>query len=320
MLLLAAAIAAALAFFLVVLLTLYVQHVRRMDLFHRLAKYNITRTERKTKEDMHLSDYLMQYLKKLSAPIAERGPAQALDFKMRQAGLALLGGEFLVGSLILSALAGIGTWMLTLMPAPAFFAACFTLLMLWGLVSLRIRRRRNAFTEQLGDCLNTVANALRAGYSFQQAMDVIAKEMEPPISEEFAQVSREVSMGVLLETSLESMNQRIASSDFDLVVTAVLIQREVGGNLAQILDNISDTINERIRMKREIKTLTAQGRLSAWVLLLLPFAIAGFMYVANPSQIMTLITHPLGRMALGVAFVLEIFGYLVIRRIVNIEL
>ncbi|HCB93182.1 MAG TPA: secretion system protein F, partial [Selenomonas sp.] len=109
-----------------------------------------------------------------------------------------------------------------------------------------------------GDCLTTIANALRAGYSFPQSVEVVSREMEPPISDEFAQVSREVSMGVPLESALEAMGRRVGSMDLDLVITAVLIQREVGGNLAQILDNIGDTIQERIRMKREIFALTAQ--------------------------------------------------------------
>ena len=172
----------------------------------------------------------------------------------------------------------------------------------------------------MGDCLTTVANALRAGYSFQQAMDVVAREMEPPMSTEFARVSADVAMGVNLETALEQMNSRMNSSDFDLVVTAVLIQREVGGNLALILDTISDTINERIRMKREINALTAQGRFSAWVLLILPFIVAAFCYFFNNEQFMMLFEDESGRMAMIVAVVLEILGFFVIQKIVDIEL
>ena len=163
------------------------------------------------------------------------------------------------------------------------------------------------------------ANALRAGYSFQQAMDVVAKEMEPPISQEFTQVAREVNMSVPLDTALEAMNRRVDSRDFDLVVTAVLIHREVGGNLAQILDTISDTLAERIRMKREISSLTAQGRLSATILVLMPFAIGLFLYTFKKEQIMLLFTEPVGRMALALSLVLEVIGIFVIRRIVDIE-
>ena len=107
--------------------------------------------------------------------------------------------------------------------------------------------------------------------------------------------------------------------DVDLVITAVLIQREVGGNLAQILDNIGDTIQERIRMKREIFALTAQGRLSAWVLILLPFLMALFLYIFSPDQLNILIDDPLGRLALMISMVLELIGYVVIQKIVHID-
>ena len=184
---------------------------------------------------------------------------------------------------------------------------------------MKANSRRKAFTEQLGDCLTTVSNALRAGYSFQQAMDVVAREMEPPMSSEFERVTTDVAMGVALEDALENMNQRIGSQDFDLVVTAVLIQREIGGNLAQILDTISFTINERIRMKREIGALTAQGRFSAWVLLLLPFFVAAFCWTFNREQMQVFVNEEMGRIALIACVLLELLGIVVIQRIVDIE-
>ncbi len=319
MLFLAAVLAAAMGFLLLLLFFFYVRHVRRRDMFYRLRKQHVLEG-RRTAERKNIFEWMRETLTETAAPIVERRPAQALDAKMRQAGIPLLGGEFLVAVFVVAAFVAVFLWMLTMEVFAAVLAAFFVLALFWIFVTLRIYRRRAAFTEQLGDCLTTVANALRAGYSFQQAMDVIAREMEPPISEEFSQVTREVSMSVPLEIALESMSERVGSSDFDLVVTAVLIQREVGGNLAQILDNISDTINERIRMKREIHTLTAQGRMSAWILLLLPSAIGLFMYIVNPSQVMLLFEEPLGRMALGISFGLEIVGYIVIQRIVNIEM
>ena len=126
-------------------------------------------------------------------------------------------------------------------------------------------------------------------------------------------------MGVSLETALEQMNHRIGSSDFDLVVTAVLIQREIGGNLAQILDTISYTISERIRMRREIKTLTAQGRFSAWILLLLPVAVAAFCWMFNNDQMQLFITEESGHIAIAISVIMEIIGFIIIQRIVDIE-
>ena len=143
--------------------------------------------------------------------------------------------------------------------------------------------------------------------------------MEPPIGSEFALINHEVVMGVPLEEALENANKRIGSSDFELVVTAVLIQREVGGNLAQVLDNISYTIVERIRMRREIVALTSQGRMSAYVLLGLPFASGLAMYSMNKENFMQIFEDPMGQMAVVAGLVMEVIGYFVIMKVVDVE-
>ncbi|WP_173443091.1 type II secretion system F family protein [Selenomonas ruminantium] len=317
MIILAAIVAALAAFFLVILIAVYFQHVRRMSIFYRLRRHHIIEAGQTL--DQPYLERMRQWLRKAAAPIAEHGPIQALDFRMRQAGIPLLGGEFLVLLSVSSLAAFLIGWMLTLELGTAFLFGGLVAAAIWIFVAWRAYNRRNAFTEQLGDCLTTIANALRAGYSFPQSVEVVSREMEPPISDEFAQVSREVSMGVPLESALEAMGRRVGSMDLDLVITAVLIQREVGGNLAQILDNIGDTIQERIRMKREIFALTAQGRLSAWVLILLPFLMALFLYIFSPDQLTILIDDPLGRLALMISMLLELIGYVVIQKIVHIE-
>lgn len=314
-----ALMAAMLTFLLMTLLIIYVRQQRRMNIFYRLRRYNIVEAGVTVDEQTPLGDRIRFWLKRAAAPLAELRPIQALDLKMRQAGIPLLGGEFMVFLFGSTGIAALVTWLLTLDGSNAFLIGVMTAGLIWGMVSIRISRRRTAFTEQLGDCLITVANALRAGYSFQQAMEVVAREMEPPISDEFAQVTREITMSVPLESALEGMNNRVGSADFDLVVTAVLIQREVGGNLAQILDSISDTIHERIRMKREIYALTAQGRLSAWVLILMPLGFALFMYIFSRERLMILLTEPVGRIALLGSFILELIGYVVIQRIVHVD-
>lgn len=319
MVILAALIAALAAFLLVLIVIVYIQHVRRMSVFFRLRRHRIIDAGQANMDDPYLLERLRRWLKRAASPIAERGPVHALDFRMRQAGIPLLGGEFMILLAGSGALVFVITWMLTLKIGVSMLWGVLAAAVIWMLVSWRIYRRRNAFTEQLGDCLNTVANALRAGYSFPQAIDVVVREMEPPISDEFAQVAREVAMSVPLEAALEAMSRRVGSADLDLMVTAVLIQREVGGNLAQILDNISDTIQERVRMKREIFTLTAQGRLSAWVLLVIPWVMALLLYLFKPAQLMLLINDPIGRMALAVTFVMEIIGYVIIQRIVHVD-
>ena len=317
MIFLTAFMSAVLAFFIALLLLTYARKKISLNIFHRLRRHTSEDILQVKDEGVVLKTYAL--IQKIAKPFTNFSLTQLPENKLRQAGVPLLGAEFIIIALILSGVVFVAVFMMTLDYRIGIAGAAIVPIILWLLILILIDKRRNAFTEQLGDCLTTVANALRAGYSFQQAMDVVAKEMEPPISEEFAKVSSDVSMGINLEEALEQMALRVASADFDLVVTAVLIQREVGGNLAQVLDSISDTIIERIRMKREINALTAQGRMSAVVLLILPFALGAFMYFANHDQFMILFDEPLGQMALGVAFVMEILGVLVIRKIVDIE-
>ncbi|MBR7024842.1 MAG: type II secretion system F family protein [Selenomonadaceae bacterium] len=313
-----AAIVAFLSMILVFLIVLIIRRSQSTDIFHRLRRHYADNEKRPHKNDDIIRRF-SRLVKRLARPLASSGFTKKLDFRLKQAGIPLFGAEFIVLSAIGGLFGGVVTYIVTLNIKIAPLVAIGIPIGLWIWSSIRVEKRRNAFTEQLSDCLTTVANALRAGYSFQQAMDVVSKEMEPPISSEFERVSTDIAMGVTLEEALEQMNARVASPDFDLVVTAVLIQREIGGNLAQILDTISDTINERIRMKREIKALTAQGRFSAWVLILLPFVTAAFCYVFNHDQTMLLFTEESGRIALAVALVMEFLGFVVIQKIVDIE-
>ncbi|HHX77511.1 MAG TPA: secretion system protein, partial [Firmicutes bacterium] len=164
-----------------------------------------------------------------------------------------------------------------------------------------------------------IANGLRAGYSFPQAMDVVAREMEPPIAEEFNRVIRDNRLGKTMEEALKELTERNDNEDLDMIVTALLIQRQVGGNLAEILDKIENTIRERVRIKGEIKTLTAQQRMSAAIIVLLPFAVTGIIYLMNPDYIMTLFRQPLGLIMVAVALVFQSLGIFMIRKIVNID-
>lgn len=322
MIFLVSAVVAVMTFFLILLFVIYARYIKRRDLFSRLEKYHVRSRQLENEEETPKSfmELIQHFLAHAAAPFSGFSSIQEWDIKVRQAGIPLLGGEFLIVIFLSAILTGVGTWMLTLDKITALLMGIAVILFFWLFISFRISQRKRIFISQLGDALQTISNALRAGYSFPQSMDAVAKEMEPPISEEFFQVTREVAMGMPLEASLESMNKRMSSSDFDLVVTAVIIQREVGGNLAQILDTISDTIAERIRLKREMYTLTAQGRLSAKVIFLLPFVIAFMFYCIQPSQIMILFENPIGRMALVICLILDIIGMVVIQRILDVKI
>lgn len=186
-------------------------------------------------------------------------------------------------------------------------------------VRSRIKNRLKLINTQLGDTIAILSNALKAGHSFFQAVDSVSREMTGPVAEEFTKLQKEINFGVNTETALENMVARVGSDDLELMVTAVLIQRQIGGNLAEILDNISSTIRQRVKMKGEIKTLTAQGRMSGWVIGGLPFVLAGMMAVMSPDQLKLLVSEPLGFVMIAIALVSEGIGVFLVKKIVDVE-
>ncbi|MCA9935371.1 MAG: type II secretion system F family protein [Ardenticatenaceae bacterium] len=196
-------------------------------------------------------------------------------------------------------------------------------------VSFAANRRMNTFNDQLGDTLNLWVNALRSGYSVLQGMETIATELPPPVSVEFERVVQEVRLGLSVEQALNNMYRRVPSEDLDLVITAVNIQREVGGNLAEVLDTISFTIRERVRIKGEIRTLTAQGRISAWIISLLPVALGLLLYSINPGYVSELWVKeapfiipgivPCGWIVLGIGAIMIGLGAFAVQKTIQIE-
>lgn len=242
-----------------------------------------------------------------------------IELMMQQADWPIRGTEFEAILLLWGGLVGLITFLVTLKGAMFFAGALAGILMGLALLELRIRRRRKKFTNQLGDMLTMVANALRAGFSFMQAFELISREMDAPMGREVQLVVNEVNLGNTLESALDNMQRRVASPDFELVVTAVLIQRQVGGDLASILDTISETIAERVRMRREVMALTAQGRLSGIVVAVIPVALGLFLEIVNPGYLKPLLETDLGRMFIIGAIIMDMIGFLVIKRIVDIR-
>jgi len=215
--------------------------------------------------------------------------------------LLLTGGE-VVGLIVAMPLAVLG-YML-----PAFW------------VALRRRRRLRAIDRQLVEGLTHVANAIRAGFAILQAFDAAAQRLQPPLSEEFGRLVADVRLGASLEDALASMGKRVGSYDLDLVITATLIQRSTGGNLTEILDNVSETIRERDRIRAEVRTFTAQQRFAGSVLSVWPVLLAFIFFLLNPDLMSNLWTETAGIVLLIVAATLQVLGFLTIRRIVNIEI
>jgi tight adherence protein B len=248
-----------------------------------------------------------------------RGFSERLDAELEAAGVSLRSGEFVVASAVaclvfgLLAAALLRSWILALVLAGV--GAAFPMLLLRSALSKRADRLR----EQLPDVLTIMASSLRAGHSFLQSLDTVAKEIAHPAAAEFQRVVAEIRLGRPGEDALEALAERVGSADFKWAVLAVNIQREVGGNLAEILDTVADTLRERAMLRRQIKVLTAEGRLSAWVLALLPFGIALYMFAVNPSYIGLLFHSTYGIIMVIVAGALLVAGVLWMKKIVDID-
>ena len=205
--------------------------------------------------------------------------------------------------------------------SPLLVAAALVLGWIGGEAVLRVRsaRRHRAFEKQLAPTILSLSSGLKAGYTFMQSVDLVAKNTAAPMGTELSRLIRETQLGVPQIEALAHMNARNGSEDLKLMLTAVQIQNQVGGNLAQILDTIEFTIRERIRIKGEIKTITAQARISGYILIALPFALGAILTLVAPSYFTPMLTQTAGIIMLSVGGFFLLCGYLIIRKIVNIR-
>ena len=211
-------------------------------------------------------------------------------------------------------------WMLSLIVA----LGCFALP--WAYVRYLKANYQRRFEVQLADTLMLMANGLRAGFSFLQTLEMVSREAQPPVADEFQRMVQEIAVGVPVNQALENMATRVKSSDLDLVVTAVLIQREVGSSLAEILEIIAGVIGERLRIRGEIRTLTAQGRLTGMVLGFLPMSLGFVLHLVGrvmtphePSFVWPLVATAPGQVMLAIGLVMQVIGFMIIMKIVSIK-
>src|SRR5205085_6940130 len=183
----------------------------------------------------------------------------------------------------------------------------------------KVAKKRQAFAEQLPDNLQVLASALRAGHSFVGALSVVVEDAPEPSRSEFRRVVADEQLGVPLEDALHVVVERMANRELEQVALVGALQRQTGGNTAEVLDRVTDTIRERFELRRTVQTLTAQGRLSRWVVSLLPVFLLIAISFINPGYTHVLYAHTGGRIALGVAFVMIVSGSLVIKKIINIK-
>lgn len=242
-----------------------------------------------------------------------------IENELALAGILLKAEEFVVIMVITALLLPLLGFLISGNLFVALGIAIFGTLVPPLIVSKHKKKRMMLFETQLTDALAVISNCLRAGFTFSQALESIVSEMPDPISKEFGKALREVQLGIPMETALQHMQGRLRHDDLGLLVSAVVIQRQVGGNLAEILDNIGGTIKERLRIRGEIKVLTSSGRTSGMVIGLLPVFLLAVLMVLNPSYVSMFFTTTLGLIMLCVAVAMEITGFLIVRKIVNIK-
>lgn len=235
------------------------------------------------------------------------------------ADIPLTGYEFNIGRGIVGIIAGVIGFLIT----KSLLLCLFIPLLIWVLAnvyitSLKIKRLK-LFSSQLGDALTLFSNSLRAGFSFLQAVSSVAREMPDPVSKEFTKLLKEMSLGLSVEKALSNLLIRIPLDDLELLIMAILIQKEVGGNLAEIIDSIANTIRERITIQLEIRTLTAQGKMSGLIIGLLPIFLTMVLYLMDPSYISLLFTEPIGRIMVAIGLTNMLIGAFLINKIVKIE-
>jgi tight adherence protein B len=257
--------------------------------------------------------------KRVEASISGRTFAAALRTELARANLKLTIGEFLILQFTFAFAFGAISWLISgaFIVGGVFGAIGWFIPKIW--MGRRQAARLKAFNNQLADTIALMGNSLRSGLSLVQSMEMISREAEPPISEEFQRVVREIGLGVGPQEALLHLVRRVDSDDLELLVTAILVQFEIGGNLSRILDSIANTIRERVKLQGEIRTMSAQGRMAGYVLSGMPVAIGGLLMLIAPSYMGALFS-PGPWLVLPVAGAVGVvMGSLVIRKLVAIE-
>lgn len=306
------------------ILVVFVCGVALFFVFYLLA---MARSKERMEIEKRVSDF---FGSAPEAPASRRNKSGKQKIRLR--GTEQIADELYVAGVALRAEEFITLWILTsaIIPAMALFLGAPMTMSIGlvivgaaapiGYVAIKRNKKLNLFGKQLSDAITIICNALRAGQSFQISMKNVAEEMEEPISREFMRVFRETQFGMPLETSLLRLVQRTKNPDLDLMCSAVVIQRQIGGNLATILENISTTINQRIRLRGEVKTMTSAGRLSGYIIGAMPVFIILLLMFVNPSYIDMFFTTESGRVMLIISVVLEAIGFMFVSKIVNIKM
>lgn len=258
-------------------------------------------------------------LQQLDRELLSRGLMRGINENLVQADLKLTATEYILIVLGVTVLGGLIGFAASRQLISAFIAGIISFFGPGVFVTWRRAKRRRAFSNQLVDALTQIVGSLRAGYSLLQSLDTVARQLPPPAGDEFSRVVREIQLGQSLASALAHLGERIKSEDIRMIIASIEINRQVGGNLAEILETAAETIRERIRIMREIDVLTAQQRISGHVLTVLPIALGAVLMIINPTYQMRLfMPGPTLCIPIG-AGALMVLGFFIMRRIVDID-
>ena len=268
----------------------------------------------------HATVPIIQRAVEMTGSLADRrGLTEKLELDLERANLPLRAPEVMFFVSAAAATLMLLTFLLTRSLIPAVIAGILAVVLPRAILNMRIRRRQKAFGDQLPDTLTLLAGTIRAGYAVSQGFESVSKEISEPMGRELRRVVTETRLGRSLEESLEAVAERMDSADFEWAVMAIRIQREVGGNLAELLSTVAETMTQRERLRREVSTLTAEGKMSAIIIGLLPPGLAVVMWVMNPAYISELFQPGLGYMLLGVAVLMMGIGFAWMKKTITIE-
>ncbi|OCA87511.1 hypothetical protein A8F94_06485 [Bacillus sp. FJAT-27225] len=296
--------------------------IQKLEIKKRLGSYSLFQKEeqelnekKKLEKESHVS-----VIKKVGGKFNTASPAiSKWEKKLLQGKSSLSPGEFFLFRLLCTICSILIAFLLNLhfLLINPIGVAAFWLPVLQ--LNKRIEKRLNRCAFQLGEALGTMANSMRAGFSFMQAMKLISEEFPDPIGTEFEKTLQDINFGVPVEEAFQRMLERLPDKELEMAVKSMLIQRASGGNLAILLETIRETVTGRIQIKEELRTLTAQGRLSTWIITGLPIALTLYLKLVNPEYFDLMLEHPLGIFMLSVGAVGIVMGWFFIRKIVRIE-
>ena len=306
-------------FLFIAILQLLFLHDKRLD--KRMQRYLSIDSSKQalSRKKFNLLVQLRLYKKTVRERVLTKSRNERLALMLHRAGVPIKPEEYVLFQWICSALGGGFLFLFLAKPFFLIFGAivCYFLPGWW--VKRKQRLRVKGFNDALPDMISTSIGSLRAGFSFPQALKTVVDESTGPMKEEMETVLREMQYGSSMEESLSELKDRMPSEDLDLMIQAIIIQRQVGGNLATILQTIVETIRDRTRIQGQIMTLTAQGRLSGLIIGLLPIVLGFILYLIQPDYIGSLFVHPVGMMMVGGGFISGTIGFVLIRKVTTIE-